>query len=39
MRGIQNSMTIINRIPRLHEPGQIYQVQETLGAPMVQIST
>jgi hypothetical protein len=39
MGGTQNSITIINQIPRLHELGQIYQVQQTLGAHMVQIST
>ncbi len=37
--GTQNSITIINLIQRLHELGQIYQVQQTLGARMVQIST
>jgi hypothetical protein len=37
--GTQNSITNINLSPRLHELGQIYQVQQTLGARMVQIST
>jgi hypothetical protein len=36
--GTQNSITIINLIPRLHELGQIYLVQQTLGVRMVQIS-